>query len=44
MHKKKFLDKNIVPEKFMHVQWAGKKILARCSLSCHIELYQSADG
>ena len=28
MHKKKFLHKTIV-----HVQWAGKNILARCSLS-----------
>ena len=42
--RKKFLHKTIAQDhRTMHVQWAGKKILARCSLSWHIELYQSAD-
>ena len=44
MHKKKnYCTRPSCQKKFMHVQWAGKKILARCSLSWHIKLYQSAD-
>ena len=34
MHKKKILAQDHrAKKKFMHVQWAGKQILARCSLS-----------
>ena len=33
MHKKNSCTRPSCQKKFMHVQWAGKKILARCSLS-----------
>ena len=33
MRKKKILAQDYCPKKFIHVQWAGKKILARCFLN-----------